>query len=133
MSITCFPGIERCSEEASVQVDEIARRHGLSSVDPQVYRLLSRALDAHFSTVIKQVFTMARQRTDADRRRPGMVMSNNLRKKLHDINMKEEAARKQKEAAKQQTADEATEKVILCKFIIPFLWHHDISWTMNTV
>ena len=68
--------------------------------------LLNRAAEAHFTTIIKQMYTMARQRTDADRRRPGMVMSNNLRKKLHEINLRDAAAAKEREAQKQGDAEE---------------------------
>ena len=92
-----------------LQVEELVRRHGISAFDPQVVHLLSRAVDAHFTNILGQVFAMARQRTDADRKRPGMVMSNNLRKKLHEINMREAAAAKQKEAEKQNAALDDTQ------------------------
>lgn len=101
--------ITRSLKHFALQIEEIARRHGLTSVDPKIGQLLSRALDAHFTSIMGQTFSMARQRTDADRRRPGMVLSNNLRKKLHEINMKEEEARKQKEAEKLQEAETGTQ------------------------
>jgi len=46
---------------------DIAKRQGLESVNSDVLQLLSRGLDAHFSNLIKSVFAMTRQRTDADR------------------------------------------------------------------
>ena len=51
----------------ALQVLDIAKRQGLESVDRDVLQLLSRGLDAHFTSLIRQVFSMTRQRTDADR------------------------------------------------------------------
>lgn len=84
------------------QVQDIAKRHGLDSVDPQVCQLLSRALDTHLGSMIRQVFAMTRQRTDSDRNRPGMVLTGNLRKKLHEINLRERDKQKVQEANAQE-------------------------------
>ena len=80
------------------QVVDIAKRHGLESVDQQVGQLLSRALETHLGGLIRQVFAMARQRTDTDRMRPGMVLTGNLRKRLHEINARERDRQKAQEA-----------------------------------
>lgn len=69
-----------------LQILDIAKRHGLESVDQQVGVLISEALETHLGALIKQIFAMARQRTDTDRTRPGMVLTGNVRKKLHEIN-----------------------------------------------
>ena len=77
---------------------EIAKRHGLEAVDPQVGQLLSKALDTHLGSIINQTFAMTRQRTDTDRTRPGMVLTSNLRKRLHEINARERDRQKLQEA-----------------------------------
>ena len=71
------------------QVTEIAKRHGLGSVDPQVFQLISRAMDSHLGSIIQRTFRMTRQRTDTDRTQPGMILTENLRKRLHEINMRQ--------------------------------------------
>lgn len=70
-------------------------------------QLLSKALETHLGYLIKQIFAMTRQRTDTDRTRPGMVLTNNLRKKLHEINTREREKQKAleaKEAEEQQVS-----------------------------
>lgn len=86
---------------------EIAKRHGLDSVDPQVGQLVSRALETHLGAIIRQIFAMTRQRTDTDRTRPGMVLTSNLRKRLHEVNAIERDRQKAREA-KEAEAEQVT-------------------------
>ena len=60
--------------------------------------LLSRAVDTHLGSIVRQVFAMTRQRTDTDRTRPGMVLTSNLRKRLHELNTRERDRQKAQEA-----------------------------------
>lgn len=85
-----------------VQVLDIAKKHGLESVDQQVGQLLGRAADIHLGSLIDRIYTMTRQRTDAERNRQGMVQSSNLRKRLHEYNMQ----RHQKQEAAQRPEDD---------------------------
>ena len=90
------------------QVTEIAKRHGLGSVDPQVFQLISRAMDSHLGSIIQRTFRMTRQRTDTDRTQPGMILTENLRKRLHEINMRQrdlqDAQQKKEQDSLQQVA-----------------------------
>ena len=81
-----------------LQILEVAKRHGLEAADPQVGQLLSKALETHLGSIVRQIFAMTRQRADTDRTRPGMVLTSNLRKQLHEINARERDRQKAQEA-----------------------------------
>lgn len=84
-----------------MQITDIAKRHGLEAADAQVGQLLSKALETHFSGLIRRVFAMTRQRTDTDRTRPGMVLTENMRRRLHELNNRERDKQREQQAKAQ--------------------------------
>lgn len=74
--------VEKSQKCIGVQAREAARRHGLTGVAPALARLLSLALEAHLSGLLRRAFALERQHVDAGRRLPGMAPTSDTRRQV---------------------------------------------------
>ncbi|KAG1677134.1 hypothetical protein FOA52_000940 [Chlamydomonas sp. UWO 241] len=82
---------------------EAARRHGLTSVAPDVYQYLALAAEVHLAGLLRDAAKSAQQRSDPARDFPGMMRSGpNLRQALGVVARSDKAVRDKKAAEEQE-------------------------------
>ena len=75
-SVTCNDALVYMdSATPSLQVQEVASRHGVLHMSPDLHAFFSTALEAHLGGLLRRAAVLSRQRADVGRRVPGMEVS----------------------------------------------------------
>ncbi|KAK9833798.1 hypothetical protein WJX74_006235 [Apatococcus lobatus] len=92
------------------KVMEIARRHGIREAAPDLPAFLSAAVEAHLLPMLSRMWALSGQRSDTNRREPGMEVTSDPRRQVRAAELREREALEAHQAAERDRLLKAAEE-----------------------